>query len=106
MIEAISTPIGIAVLDLLEFVDPGVERAIADQLDVLPADDLVGAGGTQPAIARLHVDDLRGVEADGLADDRAPAFVERFADDVGVGARRARGDDERIGQFQAVNDNA
>ena len=46
---------------------------------------------------------LRGVEADGLGDDRAPAFVERLADDVDVRARRAGADDERIGQLQTVD---
>src|SRR5205807_8206507 len=68
--------VGILVLDLLELVDPGGERAVANQLDVLPADDLVRPGSAQAAVARLHVDDLGGVEADRLADDRAPTLVE------------------------------
>ena len=46
--------------------------------------------------------DFGRVEADRLDDDRAPAFVERFADDVGVRARRAGADDEGVGQFDAV----
>jgi hypothetical protein len=78
------------VLDLLEFVDPGLERPVADELDVLPADDLLAVVRAQPAVAGLDVDDLRGVEADGLADDRPPAVVERLADDVGVRSRRSR----------------
>src|SRR5262249_21752358 len=85
--------VGVSVFELLDLVDPGGEGAVADQLDVLPADDFLRFGGAQPPVARLHVDDLGGVEADGFTYDRAPAFVERLADDVGVGPRRPRGDD-------------
>ena len=46
---------------------------------------------------------LRRIEADGLGDDRAPAFVEGLADDVEVGAGRAGADDERVGKLQSVN---
>src|SRR5262245_17053459 len=93
-----------SVLDMLELVDPRLKWAVADELDVLPADDLVGAGGTQAPVARLYVDYLGGVEADGLAYHRAPAFIERSANHVGIGTRRPRADNEGIGEFQAVND--
>ena len=59
MIEAMSTPSGYLSLDLLEFVDPGVEAAIGNQLDVLPAVDLARLAAPQPRIPRLHVDHLR-----------------------------------------------
>src|SRR5437764_15084869 len=71
---------GVLVLDLLEFLDPGGEGPIADQLDVFPADDFLGPGRPQPPIARLDVDDLGRVETDRLADHRPPALVERLAD--------------------------
>src|SRR5579871_1189840 len=91
------------VLDLLEFPQPGLERAIDDQLDILPADDLIGAGGAQASVAGLHIDDLRCVQAYGLANDGAPALLERFTDNARVGARRSRGNDKRIGQLQAIH---
>jgi hypothetical protein len=41
MIEAIRTPVGMGVLALLELVEPDREGPVADELDVLPADDLL-----------------------------------------------------------------
>ena len=45
--------VGVLVLELLELVDPDLERPIGDQLDVLPAEDLLGlfrcAGGRSAA---------------------------------------------------------
>lgn len=40
MIEAIRM-LGILVFELFELVDPNVEAAVADELDVFPADDLL-----------------------------------------------------------------
>ena len=95
--------LGILVLHLLEFIDPGFEAAIGDELDVFPAVDFARLAAAQTGVARLNVDDFAGVEADRFADDGAPAFFERFADDIGVRARRAGADDEGIGKFQAVD---
>ena len=94
--------VGVEVLALLELVDPEVKRPVADQLDVFPADDLA-AGGVELGVARGNVDDLGGVEADGLRDDGAPALAERAADDAEVGAGRAGADDERIRELEAVD---
>ena len=94
--------VGEHVLALLEFVLPNLERPVADQFDVLPADDFLAVAGQELRVTRRDVDDLRGVEADGLGDDRAPAFVERLADDVEIRARRPGADDERIRQFKPI----
>ncbi len=91
--------VGMPVLDLFEFVEPDVEGPIADQLDILPADDFFRLGGAESGISRLHVGHFRRIETDRLADHGAPAFVERLADDVGVRARRAGRDDQGIGEF-------
>jgi hypothetical protein len=77
------TPSGEPVLAPLEFVDPVRERPVADQLDVFPADHLA-VRGVELGVARGDVDDLRGVEAHGLGDDRAPALPEGARDDVEV----------------------
>lgn len=81
--------VGIFVFDLFELIEPGIEGAVADELDVFPADDFVRIGRSQAAVAGLNVDDLGGVEADCFADDGAPAFIEGLADDVGIRAGRA-----------------
>ncbi len=95
--------VGVLVLATLEFVEPDFEFAVADEFDVLPADDLRAVGGIQFRVARGDVDDLARIQADRLGDDRAPAFLEGFVDDVEVGAGRAGTDDERIRQLEAVN---
>src|SRR3989442_342725 len=94
---------GVFVLELLELIDPDLERAVGDQLDVLPAINLLRFLGTQTGIARRNVDDFRSIETDGLGHHRAPAFIERLADDVSIGPRWAGADDEWVGQFQAID---
>ena len=103
MIEAMRMPSGYVSLRFLEFVEPDLERPVADELDVLPADDFLAVAGHQLGVARADVDDLGAVEADGLGDDAAPAFVEGALDDLGVGARRAGADDEGVGELQAID---
>src|SRR3954466_15562190 len=93
----------ILVLNLLELFDPSLEAAIGAQLDILPAVDFAGLAAPQPRVTRLDVDHLAGIKTDRFADNGAPAFVERFADDVGVRARRAGADNEGVGKFEAVN---
>ena len=95
--------VGKHVLALLEFVHPNLKRAVADQFDVFPADDLLAVVAHQFGVAWRDVDDFGSVEADGFGDDGAPTFLEGLGDDVQVGPRRAGGDDKRIGQFQSVN---
>jgi hypothetical protein len=94
---------GKKVFALLEFVQPDLERAVANQFDIFPADNFLSVMAHQFRVARRDIDDLRGVEADGLGDDGAPAFLEGLGYDVQIGSRRAGGDDERIGQFQSVH---
>ena len=91
------------ILDLLEFIEPDVKGAVADELDVLPTDDLLRLGGSQPRVTGLHVGDFRGIQADGLADHRAPAFVEGLPDDIGVRPRRARRNHQRIGEPYTID---
>ena len=51
-----------------ELVEPGLERPIRDELDVLEADDFLRrAARVQLAVARHRVDHLARVEADRLA---------------------------------------
>ncbi len=87
---------GLGVLAAFELVLPEFEGAVADELDVFPADDLaaerVGFG-----VARGDVDDLGGVEADGLGDDGAPALAEGAVDDGEVRAGGAGADHEGVG---------
>ena len=95
--------VGKHVFALFEFVEPDLERPVADQFDVLPADDLLAVLAHQLGVTRRDVDDLGRVEADRFGDDGAPPFLERFANNVQVGAGRAGADDKRIGQLQSVN---
>ena len=89
-------------LALLELLDPMPERPVADELDVLPPDDLA-ARRQQLRVARGDVDDLGGVKADGLGDDGPPAFLKRLGDDVEICAGRAGADDKGIGELESVN---
>ena len=93
---------GLGVFAAFELVFPDLERAVADELDIFPADDLA-ARGEELGVAGGNVDDFRGVEADGLGDDGAPALAERAVDDAEVGAGRAGADNEGVGELQAVD---
>ena len=95
--------VGIFVFALLEFVEPFVERAVADELDVFPADHFLAVVRFQFGIAGTDVDDFGSVEADGLGDDAAPAFFKCSFDDADVGSGRAGSNDERVGHLDAVD---
>jgi hypothetical protein len=103
MIDAIRILLRVLLLQLGEIVDPVLEGPVADQLDVLEADDLVGRAGPQLGVARRGVDDLRRVEAHGLADHAAPAQIVRAGDDLAVGAGRTRAEHERVVELHAVD---
>ena len=94
--------VGKLVFAFLELVLPNLERAVADEFDVFPADDFLAVVRMQFRVTRRDVDDLRGVEAHGFGDDRAPAFGEGLVDDVEIGSGRPGPDDERIRQFEAI----
>src|SRR5262249_18583281 len=99
--------LGPALLDLAELLQPGGERTIRDQLDVLEPDHLVlVVGVAELGVARVGVDDLRVVEADGLGHVAAPAQFEGLHDDLRVGPRRARAEQERVFELDAVLDDA
>jgi len=74
--------VGKHVFALLEFVQPDLERPVADQFDVLPTDDFPVILAHQLGVAGRDVDDFGRVEADRFGDDGAPTFFERFGDDV------------------------
>ncbi len=95
--------LGVRVLAFLELVDPDPERPVADELDVLPADDLLAVGRVELRVAGRDVDDLRRVEADRLGDDGAPSLAEGTVDDAQVRARGPRPDHEGIGQPETVD---
>ena len=95
--------VGELVLALLEFLQPDLERPVADQFDVFPADDFLAVAGHELGVARRDIDDLRGIEADRLGNDRAPAFLEGAGDDVEIRPRRTGADDERIGELETID---
>ena len=94
--------VGMQIFAFLKFLLPNLERPVADQLDIFPADDFA-ARREQFAVTRRDVDDFRRVERNRFRDDRAPAFLKRLADDVEICSRRPGSDDEWIRQFQSVN---
>ncbi len=51
--------VGKLVFAFLEFLEPDLERPIADQLDVFPADDLFPVGCKKLGVARRDIDHLR-----------------------------------------------
>jgi hypothetical protein len=89
----------VLVLDLLELIEPGFKGTIADELNILPANDLLGLGGAQSGIAGIDVDDLGSIQADRFADHRSPSLIKRSGNDAGVCSRRTRSDDEWIGKL-------
>src|SRR5262249_42933572 len=95
--------VGMLVFALFEFVEPDVELAIADKLDVLPADNVLAIRCVELRVTRRDVDHFRGVEADRFRDDRAPTFAERAGDDVEICPGRAGSDHERVWQFQSID---
>src|SRR5690606_30317864 len=91
------------VLEATKVLKPSGERAIANQFDVRPPIDLTVGTTPQSGVARLYVDDLLRVEYSGLADNAAPTLLVGPCDDVGVRARRARGNEKGISERQAVD---
>ena len=92
-------PLGILVLYLFEFIDPRLEAAIGNKLDILPTINLTRLAAPQPRVPRLHVDHFARIQADSFADHRAPALLERLADNIRVGPRRSGADYEWIGKL-------
>lgn len=88
---------------LLEFAEPDLEFPVADEFDILPADDFLAVVGHQFPVTRADVDDLGAVETDGLGDHSAPTFFEVAFDDFEIGAGRAGADHQRVGALQAVD---
>ena len=86
-----------ALLDLGDFAEIGLRRTVADELDVVEARH-ARRSQIQRRIARGDVDD--GI-ADGFPDHAAPARFERAMGLVSRVGRRAGGDPERIGRFDA-----
>ena len=93
----------VQVFAFFEFVDPDGKRAVADELDIFPAEDFLAVAGTELCIAWSDVDDLGGIKAYGLGDDRPPPLAECPRNDIQVRAGRAGGYDERIGEAESVN---
>lgn len=91
-----------AILKLFKFIDPDVETAVANQLDVFPAVDFLRLSAAQPPVPGLYVDDLIGIQAHCLTNDSSPAFVKSLTDNVRVCTRRPRSDHERIRKSQSV----
>ena len=71
------------ILAALEFVFPQLERSVADELDVFPADDFA-ARRKQLAITRRDVDNFARVKRNRFGDDRAPTFFESARNDVEI----------------------
>mmetsp|Transcript_42699 Transcript_42699/g.107991 ORF Transcript_42699/g.107991 Transcript_42699/m.107991 type:complete len:437 (+) Transcript_42699:397-1707(+) len=94
--------VGVLLLEALELVQHDLQRAVADELDVLPAEHLV-VGALELGVARRDVDDLGRVQADRLGNHAAPALVERLLHYDVVRTGRAAADDEGVGHFQAVD---
>jgi hypothetical protein len=92
----------VALLELAKLVQPGGERPVGDELDVLEAQgDLVVFPSAQLAVPRGGVDHLGRVETDRLADHSAPAEVEGLGDHPGVGPGRAGAQQKRIVELDA-----
>jgi hypothetical protein len=88
--------VGELIFALLEFIEPDVERPVADELNIFPADDVFAIVAHQLRVTRRDVDHLRRIETDRLRNDRAPAFAESARDDVQIRPRRPRADHEWI----------
>ena len=86
-----------ALLDLGDFLEINLGRAVGDELDVVEAEHAVLAV-VQRGVARRDVDDGH---ADGFPDDAAPAGLEGAVRLVAGVGRRTGGDPERIGGLDA-----
>ena len=60
-------PVGILILASPELFKPDLDRAVADEFDVLPSHDFALVRGVKLSIPRGHVNDFRSVKADCLA---------------------------------------
>ncbi len=67
--------VGILFFDLTELREPNVDWAVRDQLDIFKAYDLAVIARTQFAVARHHIDDFAGLEADSFRYRATPAGV-------------------------------
>src|SRR5262249_10224565 len=92
-----------AFLQLAELIQPGVEGAIGDELDVFETHHhLVVLARLELGVAGRGVDDLAGIEANRLADHAAPAELVRLGDYLRIRSGGPRGEQKGIFELNVV----
>src|SRR5215212_8094813 len=90
-------------LDLSKLVEPDVDWAIGDQLDVLKTYDFACGSGAEFSVTRNNIHDLRRFETDSFSDSATPAGIVRLGQHASICSRRSRTQHKRIGKLYAVD---
>src|SRR6266508_1031948 len=89
--------------DLTKLIQPDIDRAIRNELNVFKTDDLARRFRTQFAITRYHIYNLGRFQANRLRDSAAPPGVIRLGDHARVRARRAGAQQKRVREGHSVD---